>query len=108
MIAGKILTVGRVLVAAAFVAAAAGVASAGPDGTAGETIEHEVVEGDNLHLIAGYYYKDPRQWKRVFDRNSSKLSDPGVILPGTVLSIKAEPANQWTIPYGDFLSRVFD
>jgi nucleoid-associated protein YgaU len=85
-----------------------GNAEAGAAGSMGETVEHEVIKGDNLHLLAGYYYRDPRQWKRVFDRNQDIITDANVILPGTVLKIETEPARQWNIPYGEFVSRVFD
>jgi nucleoid-associated protein YgaU len=59
-------------------------------------------------LLAGYYYKDPRQWKKIYALNSGTISNPNVILPGTVLKVKAEPSLQWNIPYAEFLSRVFD
>ena len=96
------------LVAVSLVGAAPCAAGASTEGNAGDIITHEVAEGDNLSIIAGYYYKDPRQWKRVFDVNSALLTDPNVILPGTLLRIKAAPGKQWHIPYGEFLSRIFD
>jgi nucleoid-associated protein YgaU len=85
-----------------------GEAEAGVAGSTGETVEHQVIKGDNLHLLAGYYYSDPRQWRKIFDRNQGIISDANVILPGTVLKIKADPPRQWKIPYGEFVSRVFD
>lgn len=85
-----------------------GKAEAGVAGGTGETVEHEVIKGDNLHLLAGYYYSDPRQWRRIFDRNQGIISDANLVLPGTVLKIEADPARQWKIPYGEFVSRVFD
>lgn len=96
------------LTLAILVVAAPGTSVAGMEGNAGEIITHEVEEGDNLYVIAGYYYKDPRQWKRVFDLNSAMLTDPDLIMPGTLLKIEADPAKQWHIPYGEFLSRIFD
>jgi len=96
------------LVAVSLVGAAPCAAGASTEVTAGEIITHEVAERDNLSLIAGYYYKDPRQWKRVFDRNSAMLTDPNVIVPGTLLKIETDPESQWDIPYGEFLSRIFD
>lgn len=83
-------------------------------GTAGEekaeekTVVHEVQKGDNLHTIAGYYYKDPRQWKRIYSRNSAALRDANIIVPGTLLEIDADPGRQWEIPYEDFLSRIYN
>ena len=96
------------LVGASLVAAAPGTAGAGTEGSVAGIITHEVVERDSLSIIAGYYYKDPRQWKRVFDRNSAMLTDPNVIVPGTLLKIETDPESQWDIPYGEFLSRIFD
>lgn len=74
----------------------------------GKVVRHEIRERDTLMLLAGYYYKDPRQWKRIYSVNRDLLIDPNVILPGTVLKIEADPFRQWNIPYTDFLSRVFD
>jgi nucleoid-associated protein YgaU len=96
------------LVGVSLVGAAPAAAGAGTEGSAGEIITHEVAERDNLSLIAGYYYKDPRQCKRVFDRNSATLTDPNLIIPGTLLKIESDPERRWNIPYGEFLSRIFD
>ena len=74
----------------------------------GEVIEHQVVEGDNLSLMAGYYYKDPRQWRKIYSLNGDVIDDPDVILPGATVKVAADPSRQWDIPYRDFLSRVFD
>jgi len=70
-------------------------------------VTHTVLEGDNLSLLAGYYYKDPRQWRRIYSPNSDVIDDPDTILPGTVLKIRTEPGKQWDIPYGDFVALVF-
>lgn len=93
---------------AALGGAGCGIAAAGEADKRGETVEHEVIKGDNLHLLAGYYFSDPRQWKRVLDSNQGTISDANVLLPGTVLKIETEPARQWNIPYDEFVSRVFD
>jgi hypothetical protein len=97
------------LVAVLWMWGSAGVVQAS-EGTAAEggIVRHEVEKGDNLMLLAGYYYKDPRQWKKIYALNSGTISNPNVILPGTVLKVKAEPSLQWNIPYAEFLSRVFD
>jgi nucleoid-associated protein YgaU len=109
MSAGKMWSVVALLLAAvSLVAAAPGTAGAGMEESGAEIITHEVAERDNLSLLAGYYYKDPRQWKRVFDRNSAMLTDPNLIVPGTLLKIETDPESQWDIPYGEFLSRIFD
>jgi nucleoid-associated protein YgaU len=79
----------------------------GPAG-GGLMIEHEVQDGDNLHLLAGYYYKDPRQWRKIYRQNNELLPDPNLLSPGTTLKVKSEPDRQWRIPYGEFVSQVHD
>jgi nucleoid-associated protein YgaU len=73
----------------------------------GEVIEHRVREGDNLSLLAGYYYRNPRMWKKIYMANSADVSDPNVLFPGDVLQIKTDPARQLQMTYSDFLQRVF-
>lgn len=62
---------------------AAGVApaAAAPDAT------YTVVSGDTLSKIAKHHYGDANEWKRIFDANRDKLSDPDRIFPGQVLRI---------------------
>lgn len=78
---------------------------ASPEAT--RLIEHIVQEGDNLHLIAGYYYKDPRQWKKIYSMNRDVISNPNRIFPDEVLEIKVDPFRQWDIPYAEFVARVY-
>jgi nucleoid-associated protein YgaU len=73
----------------------------------GEVIEHRVRKGDNLSLLAGYYYRNPRLWKKIYRANSSDVADPNVLIPGDVLKITTEPAQQLQMTYSDFLQRVF-
>ena len=72
----------------------------------GEVIEHSVRKGDSLSLLAGYYYRNPRLWKRIYGANSDDVADPNVLFPGDVLKIKTEPAQQLQMTYSDFLQRV--
>ena len=69
-------------------------------------IEHVVQKGDNLHLIAGYYYRNPRMWRKIFSLNRATMRGPNFLRPGDILQIKAEPARQWDIPYADFVAEV--
>ena len=69
-------------------------------------IEHLIQKGDNLHLISGYYSKDPRMWQKIFSLNRATITDPNLLHPGDTLKIKADPARQWDIPYADFVARV--
>ena len=73
----------------------------------GEVIEHHVRKGDSLSLLAGYYYRNPRLWKKIYRANSGDVSNPNVLFPGDVLKIKTAPAQQLQMTYSDFLQRVF-
>lgn len=70
------------------------------------TVQHTVRSGDNLHLIAGYYYRDPRQWRRIWKLNRKSLASPSSLFPGRTLHLEVEPGAGWEIPYEEFLSRV--
>jgi nucleoid-associated protein YgaU len=50
---------------------------------------HTVVEGESLAIISGYWevYGDRSQWKRLYEGNNDKISDPNVITPGMTLQI---------------------
>jgi hypothetical protein len=65
---------------------------------------HQVMPGDDLHLIAGYYYGDARQWERIWDANRDQIRNPNVIERGALLRIPdaAVPAQ----PYPDFVART--
>jgi nucleoid-associated protein YgaU len=68
--------------------------------------EHVVLQGDNLHLIAAYCYRDPRQWKKIWALNRKELPNPHRLLPGRVLRIELTSGLSWDIPYEEFRSRV--
>jgi hypothetical protein len=71
-----------------------------------EVVEHTVLKGDNLMLLAGYYFKDPRQWRRIYSNNMEVVRDPNLLIPGTVLRIEVSRADRWHIPYQDFTARA--
>jgi hypothetical protein len=64
---------------------------------------HQVLPGDDLHLLAGYYYGDARQWERIWQANRDQVSNPNRIRRGTLLRIPdvTPPAE----PYADFVAR---
>jgi hypothetical protein len=78
----------------------------GPARCAEQRVEHTIRPGDNLHLIAGYYYRDPRQWTRIWKANRKTVTAPSRILPGKTLRIEGSAGLSWEIPYEDFRSRV--
>ena len=46
-----------------------------------------VQPGDSLWSIAVRFYYDGRQWRRVFDANLDRISDPALIFPGMALQV---------------------
>ena len=86
-------------------AALVGLIAAAPAGAAGpQDAIHEVMAGDNLHLIAGYYYGDARQWERIWDANKPLVKNPNVIERGTFLRIPNASAPE--TPYAEFAARA--
>ena len=71
-----------------------------------QVVEHTVRSGDNLHLIAGYYYNNPREWKRVWKTNRKALAGPSRLLPGRVLRIEGSADDSLLGSYDDFRTRV--
>lgn len=65
---------------------------------------HEVAPGDNLHLIAGYYYGDARQWERIWRANRRQVPNPNVIGRGTLLLVPEITVPEE--PYAEFVARV--
>ena len=49
--------------------------------------KHTVEKGESLSKIAQKYYKDPMDYKRIFQANTDKLDDPNKIFPGQELTI---------------------
>ena len=74
--------------------------------SAAETVEHAVRAGDNLHLIAGYYYRDPRQWRKVWKLNGKAVTRPSFLVPGRVLRVERIAGVTWDVPYEEFVARV--
>lgn len=71
-----------------------------------QAVEHTIRSGDNLHLIAGYYYGDPRQWKLILKANRKTIAGPNRLRPGKVLRIKDSPDDNLLGSYDDYRSRV--
>ncbi len=45
---------------------------------------------DCLWRIAGSMYKNPREWRKIYNANRDKIQNPNLILPGWVLKIPKE------------------
>jgi hypothetical protein len=52
---------------------------------------HEVKAGEDLHLIAGYYYGDARQWKKIWALNKKELRNPNRIEIGQMIKVEVGP-----------------
>jgi len=70
------------------------------------TVDHTIRAGDNLHLIAGYYYGNPREWKNIWKTNRKTLTRPDRLTPGKVLRIGGFTDDGLLGSYDDFRSRV--
>jgi len=65
---------------------------------------HQVMPGDDLHLIAGYYYGDARKWERIWQANKTQIRNPNLIERGALLRVPdAEVPAQ---PYPEFVART--
>ncbi len=71
---------------------------------AAQDVLHEVLPGDCLYLIAGYYYGDTRLWERIWKANPHLVRNPHVLAVGTYLLVPeaGAPAE----PYPDFTARA--
>jgi len=66
---------------------------------------HQVQPTDNLHLLAAYYYRDARQWRRIFHANRETIKNPNLIYIDQIVRIPLSPG--WTVkePYGAWKAR---
>ena len=68
---------------------------------------HQIQREDNLHLIAGYYYGDARQWPKVYAANRNLIgANPSVIHKGQILKILLPAGWAPLEPYDRFVARV--
>jgi len=77
-----------------------------PARCAARTVEHTIRSGDNLHLIAGYYYGDPRQWQRIWKTNRKTIAKPSLLGPGKILRIEGSSDDGLVGAYEEFIARV--
>jgi len=52
---------------------------------------YKVKKGDYLYQLAREIYKDPSQWKLIYEANKSKIPETLVLTPGIVLMIPELP-----------------
>jgi hypothetical protein len=51
---------------------------------------HQVSSMENLHLLAAYYYGDPRQWAKIYHANRGKIKNPNRLQIGQILRIPVQ------------------
>lgn len=53
-----------------------------------EYVQHPVQSSqENLHLLASFYYGNPREWRRIYDDNRAVIANPNRLPVGEVLRI---------------------
>ena len=60
-------------------------------------VVHTVKSGEELHLLAGYYFLDCRQWVNIYQANMGTIVSPNRIYPGQELYVYVE--QDWTPPF---------
>jgi hypothetical protein len=71
-----------------------------------QAVEHTALSGDDLHLLAAYYYRDPRRWKDIWQVNRKAVQAASVVPVGTVLVIPGQGLNPFPVPYADWRAQV--
>lgn len=71
-----------------------------------QDIFHPVAEGQDLHVLAAYYYGDARQWVKIFEANRDQIINPNLIYPGQVLRVPVGKDWKEREPYQDWLKKV--
>ena len=66
---------------------------------------HEVKTGEDLHLIAGYYYGDSRQWKKIWEFNKKEIRNPNRISVGQMINVEVEAGWQPKFSMEQYLSQ---
>ncbi|HYB72882.1 MAG TPA: hypothetical protein VED18_05875 [Candidatus Sulfotelmatobacter sp.] len=64
---------------------------------------HQVERGQDLHLIAGYYYGDARQWERIWQANRDVVKNPNRLSVGMALRIPLDPDWKQDLSYDEWL-----
>ena len=68
-----------------------------PPEPAKKLIIHTVKSGEELHLLAGYYFLDCRQWVNIYQANMGTIVNPNRIKPGQQLYVYVDA--DWKPPF---------
>jgi hypothetical protein len=55
---------------------------------------HQVGPGENLHILAAYYYGNARAWRQIYNLNKKSIKNPNRIRAGQIIKIEVAPC--WT------------
>lgn len=72
-------------------------ADANPSEPGKRLIVHTVKRGEELHLLAGYYLLNSREWYKIHGWNSDVIKNSNRINPGQQLMVYIN--NDWQPPY---------
>lgn len=72
----------------------------------GRDVVHIVREGEELHMLAAYYYGDARQWPKIYQHNRDIIKNPNRIPNGATLYIPVPENWQPYMAYEDFFKRA--
>jgi len=112
MFGGLVLSVCLACASAAFAQSDGSVAPVNGDVgalPAGATYEGGVVshpitsDQENLHLLAGYYYNNPREWKRIYNDNRGVIRNPNRLPVGQMLKIQVGEGWKPRFTYAEWL-----
>ncbi|GAK50795.1 predicted membrane protein [Candidatus Moduliflexus flocculans] len=70
----------------------------------GGVVSHPITsDQENLHLLAGYYYNNPREWKRIYNDNRSIIRNPNRLPVGQTLKIQVGEGWKPHFTYAEWL-----
>lgn len=84
------------------------VAAEPPQSDGGGSELYEVQTGDTLMKIAFKVYGDVYQWRKVFDANSDRISDPARLVRGTQLRVDNAPSEAYYEGFERYLIKSGD
>lgn len=53
--------------------------------------QHKILAGEDLHLIAAYYYGNARLWRLIYEANRKIISNPNKLTEGITILVPAPP-----------------
>ena len=81
-------------------------AAATDAGSSTTEVRHLVGPGEDLHLLAAYYYGDARQWKKIYQANRSQIKNPNLIHVKQILRIEVPIDWKPPVPFSAWMEKV--